>query len=106
MPVPLWSDDFSGLSLEAVLAVAAENRAWNKRLREGMAALVTTRLAKTITREEYAASRQRANEDAVECKRREEILVRDIDNRQKAIAYDQVLPTTLLVAVILNVLWR
>jgi len=37
---PFWPDDFSELSHEGVLTFMAENRAWNKRLREGTAALV------------------------------------------------------------------
>ena len=79
---PSWSDDFSGLSLEGLLKVMAENRAWNKRLREETMALVNTRLSKTITQEEYVASRQQANLDAAECKRRGDILARDISKRE------------------------
>jgi hypothetical protein len=60
----------------------AENRAWNKRLREGTAALVNARLAKTITQEEYATSRQRGHEDSAECNRRQQMLFRDLDSRE------------------------
>src|ERR1700682_2386804 len=54
---PFWPDDFSEVSHEDVLTFMAENRAWNKRLREQTVMLVNTRLAKTITQEEYAARR-------------------------------------------------
>ena len=77
------TQDLAKLSLEEILEFLAENRAWKKRLREGTAALVNARLAKAITREEYAASRERANDDSAECKRREEMLLGDLDKREK-----------------------
>jgi hypothetical protein len=79
---PFWPDDLSGLSHQDVLNFMADNRAWNKRLREGTATLVNTRLAKTITQEEYALRRNRANQDAAECQRRAGMLVRDIAIRK------------------------
>jgi hypothetical protein len=75
-----WSDNLSGWSLEEVLRWDAENRAWNKLLRERSAALVNTRLAKAITMEEYAASRQVGHDDAAECKRRGAIISESIMN--------------------------
>jgi hypothetical protein len=83
---PFWPDDLSGLSHQAVLNYMAENRAWNKRLREGTAALVNTRLAKAITQEEYASNRKRTNQDAAECFRRASILVRDMAIRERGLA--------------------
>ena len=80
---PFWPDDFSEVSHEGVLTFMAENRAWNKRLRERTAMLVNTRLAKTITQEEYAARRYRTNRDAAECQRRADMLVKDMAIRQK-----------------------
>jgi hypothetical protein len=82
---PFWSDDLSGLSNQAVLNFMAENRAWNKMLRDGTAALVNTRLAKTITKEEYAARRNRTNKDAAECYRRAVMLVRDLAIRERGL---------------------
>jgi hypothetical protein len=82
---PFWPDDFSELSHEDVLTFMAENRAWNKRLREGTAALVNTRLAKTITQEEYASRRDLTNQDAAECKRRADMLVRDMAIRERGL---------------------
>ena len=82
---PFWPDDLSGLSHQAVLNYMAENRAWNKRLREGTVALVNTRLAKTITKEEYASRRNRTNQDAAECFRRARILVRDMAIRERGL---------------------
>jgi len=85
---PFWPDDLSGLSHQAVLNYMAENRAWNKRLREGTAALVNTRLAKAITQEEYASHRKRTNQDAAECFRRASMLVRDMAIRGVALFID------------------
>ena len=79
---PFWPDDFSELSHEDILTFMAENRAWNKRLREQTVMLVNTRLAKTITQEEYAKRRNRTNHDAAECQRRAGMLVRDIAIRK------------------------
>ena len=80
---PLFPDDLSALSHEAVLNVMAENRAWNKKLREITSELVNTRLANTITKEEYASRRKRGNEDAAECWRRASILVKDMAIRER-----------------------
>jgi len=59
----------------------AENRAWNKELRVRATTLVNNRLAKGISMEDYAASRERAASDAAECKRRAMILLNEIDRR-------------------------
>jgi hypothetical protein len=77
-----WPEDLSVLSRGRVFAILAENRAWNKQLREGNLALVNARLAKTITQEEYAASRQRANADSAECRRRQQMLFRVMDRKE------------------------
>ena len=80
---PFWPDDFSGLSDQVVLNYMNENRAWNKTLRERTVALVNTRLAKTITKEEYASKRNRGNKDTPECSRRASMLVRDMAIRER-----------------------
>jgi hypothetical protein len=82
---PFWPDDLSGLSHQAVLNCMAENRAWSKRLREGTAALVNTRLAKTITKEEYDSTRNRTNQDAAECYRRAAMVVRNMAIRERGL---------------------
>ena len=71
---PEWPDQLSGLNLDEFRRIAAENRAWSKSLRDGITALVTERLAKEITIEEYLAGRQRTAEDVAECRRRRELL--------------------------------
>jgi hypothetical protein len=80
--MPESPDDFSERSLDEVLRIEAENRAWNKRLRQENTALVDSRLAKHISQEEYTARRQSANEDAAECKRQRSILVNEIRCRR------------------------
>jgi len=82
---PFWPDDFSGLSDRVVLNYMNENRAWNKTLRERTVALVNTRLAKTITKEEYASKRNRGNKDTAECLRRASMLVRDMALRERGL---------------------
>ena len=81
--IPFWPDDLSALSDQAILNYMAENRTWNKRLRERTVALVNTRLAKTITKEEYTIKRNRSNEDTEECRRRAGMLLRDIALRER-----------------------
>jgi hypothetical protein len=80
---PLWTDDLSGRSLIEILRSDTENRAWNKALRCRVAALVNSRLAKQISLEEYAISRQHENENAAECRRRGAILVSEMSNRDR-----------------------
>jgi len=80
---PLWTDDLSGRSLIEILRFDSENRAWNKTLRCRVADLVNRRLAKQISLEEYAVSRQHENENAAECKRRGAILVSEMSSRDR-----------------------
>jgi hypothetical protein len=80
---PLWTDDLSERSLIEILRSDTENRAWNKALRCRVAALVNSRLAKQISLEEYAISRQHENENAAECKRRGALLVSEMSSRDR-----------------------
>lgn len=77
----LWSEDLSLCSLDEVYLCQAENRAWSKELRLKTASLVNRRLAKDISQDEYTANRKQAVEDAVECKRRAEVLANEIAGR-------------------------
>lgn len=70
----LWRDDFSASSLEEVLEYQIENRAWSKELRGRSSALVNSRLANEISQADYLTSRKLALQDAVECRRRADIL--------------------------------
>jgi hypothetical protein len=79
---PLAPNDVSKLSLEEVLKSLAENRAWNKRLRQETVTLVNARLSQTITLEEYAGSRRRFAEASAECRRREGILFQGLHQRE------------------------
>jgi hypothetical protein len=69
-----WPEDFSTCTLEEVMAWLAENRAWGKELRSKSNSLVNSRLAKSITQDDYLLNRQRAHEEAAECRRRASIL--------------------------------
>jgi hypothetical protein len=77
----LWSEDFSGFSLEEVLKSQVENRAWSKDLRRRTNDLVNSRLANTISRDDYIANRKVGHEEAAECRRRAAILDSQIGRR-------------------------
>jgi len=79
--LPNWSEDFSSRSLEDVIRSQAENRAWNKELRERNTTLVNNRLAHLIDQVEYTVNRKLGNEHAAECRRRANILFNEISNR-------------------------
>jgi len=79
--MPFWPENMSASSLDELFAMQAENRAWNKELRTQATALVNTRLAKTISLEDYAISRQNATREAAECKRRAMALLGEIERR-------------------------
>jgi hypothetical protein len=83
---PHWTDDLSEHSRAEILRCDTENRAWNKALRNRSAALVNSRLAKEISLEEYAISRQRDNADAEECKRRGVILLTEMNRRNRPLS--------------------
>jgi hypothetical protein len=77
-----WYDDFSGLTLEQILKLHLDNRAWNKALRLQSSALVNSRLANQIDRDSYTVRRSTAQADSIECKRRADILFHEITSRQ------------------------
>jgi hypothetical protein len=76
-----WTEDLTKLSVEEVVSLEVQNREWGKGLRLGTAALVNSRLAKKITTEEYAVSRQRNKEEAAEYRRRTFLLMDEIVKR-------------------------
>ena len=71
----LWREDFSSSSLQEVLETQAENRVWSKELRRKSTALVNSRLAKDISQADYLTTRSLADKDAIECRRRANILL-------------------------------
>jgi hypothetical protein len=78
----LWSDDFSQFSLEDIFKLELANRAWNKTLRVETSTLVNSRLANQIDRDGYMLSRRSVQQNAVECKRRADLLASEIACRQ------------------------
>jgi len=70
----LWCEDFSSCTLQEVLGWQAENRAWNKELRNKTSSLVNSRLANQISQADYLENRKLAHEEAAECRRRANIL--------------------------------
>jgi hypothetical protein len=81
-----WTDDLSEHSRAEILRNDSENRAWNKALRVRVAALVKRRLAKEISLDEYAISRQLENKNAAECKRRGAILFSEMNRRNRPLS--------------------
>lgn len=73
-----WREDFSGSSLQEVLESQAENRVWSKELRRKSTELVNSRLAKDISQADYLSNRTLADKDAIECRRRADILQRHL----------------------------
>jgi hypothetical protein len=69
-----WPEDFSTCTLKEVLGWQAENRAWNKELRLKTNLLVNSRLAKSISQNDYLATRKQVHEETAECRRRANLL--------------------------------
>lgn len=80
--MPLWSADFSDCSLEDIFRLKLVNRAWSKTLRFENSTLVNNRLAHLIGRDEYMLNRRNGLENSIECRRRSEVLTKEIDSRR------------------------
>lgn len=79
--MPFWPEKIEERNLDEMFRLQADNRAWSKQLRLEAQVLVNTRLAKTISMEEYASSRLLAAESSAECRRRAQALSREIESR-------------------------
>ena len=69
-----WSEDFSGCGLDEILRLQSDNRAWSKELRRKTNDLVNSRLAKSMSQDDYLAGRKVVHEDTAECRNRANIL--------------------------------
>jgi len=69
-----WPEDFSTCTLDEVLGWLAENRAWNKEIRVKTTTLVNRRLSKSISQDDYLATRKLVHEESMECRRRANII--------------------------------
>jgi len=78
-----WREDLSPSTLEDLIRLDSEIRAWRKGLRTKTGSLVEDRLAKRIGAEQYAAVRRAINEESAECSRRERILDEEMATRYK-----------------------
>jgi hypothetical protein len=79
--MPIWPENIEERSLDEMFRLQACNRAWSKQLRQESQALVNSRLAKIISLEEYVSSREQAAQQAIECRRRADVLSRLIESR-------------------------
>lgn len=80
--MPEWTEDFSQRSLDEVVALQEQNRVWQRELRAKTATLVNRKLAKQISRDEYADERKVVNVEVDECRRRTRILVYEVWSRR------------------------
>ena len=79
--MPIWPENIEERSLDEMFRLQACNRAWSKQLRQESQVLVNSRLANIISLEEYASSREQAAQQAIECRRRADVLSRLIESR-------------------------
>jgi len=79
--MPDWPEQLSNArTLEDVVRLQEENRAWRKHIQRRTNILMDSKLAKEINQEEYALQRKSVNEEAAECHRRNRILARELSN--------------------------
>jgi len=76
-----WCDDLATCSLEELFQRQAQNRDWNRQLRLSSNELVNRRLARAISQADYLASRDLAQEEVAECRRRAAVLESQIAGR-------------------------
>jgi hypothetical protein len=84
-----WCEDLASATLDQILRLERENRAWKKELKTKAGSLVNDRLAKRIEADQYATGRKAAAEASAECSRRERILGAEIANRRCLLRADK-----------------
>lgn len=70
----LWNDQSPSGSIEEIMQLQEENRAWSKELRLKSNALINGCLAKQISQQDYVVFRKISQTDAAECRRRAAVL--------------------------------
>ena len=68
--------------MEDILRFQAANREWSKQLRANTSMLVNSRLAKTVSQDEYLAGRKLLHADVAECRSRANILEAQVARRR------------------------
>ena len=84
-----WTGDFSDCGLDEILRFQAENREWSKQLRMRTATLVNNRLAKSVTQDDYLASRKTIHEDTAECRARANMLDAQIARHSSLVSHSR-----------------
>jgi hypothetical protein len=77
-----WCEDLASATLDQILRLESENRAWKKQLKSKTGCLIDDRLAKRIDAGQYATGRKAAAEESAECSRRERFLGAEIAHRR------------------------
>jgi hypothetical protein len=80
---PQWGDKLASATLEEIIQLESENRAWKKRLKIKAGALVNDKLAKRIESAQYVEGRRATGEESAECIRRGRILNEEITLRRQ-----------------------
>jgi len=83
----LWREDISTCTLEEMLGLKDENRAWGKELRVKNIALVNSRLANAITQADYREDRKVGHEAAAEWQRRTNLIDAQLVANQKLMIF-------------------
>jgi hypothetical protein len=84
MPSP--SEDLTACGLQEILRFQSENRERSKELRRRSALLVNSRLAKSMSQDDYLAGRKLVHEDTAECRNRANILDAQIVRHSRLLA--------------------
>ena len=77
-----WTEDISKFTSDEISMAHGVNRAWYKDIRREANAMVESRLAKEMGREEYVEKRKISNADVTECARRARVIVTEITSRE------------------------
>ena len=77
-----WPEDLSMNTLQEVIGFEALNQASSKGVRVRTRAMVNSKLAGEISRDEYLLRRTLARNDTAECKRRRKLLLSELANRR------------------------
>ena len=89
-----WLNELSAAHLHEIVRSQKENRAWYSDIRRSLNELMDRKLAKRISAEVYAASRELIYQDVVECKRRSRMLLEEFTIRKHRLVFTPLVDET------------